>query len=43
MPSIAEVLMLPYLVTKKYLVKSNVVPVAQTTEDRAGADLSAGL
>jgi D-aspartate ligase len=38
-PSVAEVLMLPYLVTKKYFVKSKRKPENQATGDREGADL----
>jgi predicted ATP-grasp superfamily ATP-dependent carboligase len=41
-PSFAEVLMLPYLVTKKYFVKSTVKPEIQAAGDRGGADLSVG-
>jgi len=42
LPSVAEVLMLPYLLTKKYFVKSEGEPETQAACDRAGADLSAG-
>ena len=42
LPSVAEVLMLPYLVTKKYFVKSEGKPENQAACDRADADLSAG-
>jgi D-aspartate ligase len=43
LPSLAEVLMLPYLVTKKYLVKPTASPEARTTGDRAQVDPSARL
>jgi D-aspartate ligase len=42
LPSVAEVLMLPYLVTKKYVVKSKAKPESQVTVDSAPADLPAG-
>lgn len=38
LPSLAEVLMLPYLVTKKYLVKSEGKPTTQAAGDRGRAD-----
>jgi D-aspartate ligase len=41
LPSIAEVLMLPYLVTKKYLVKSGGKAEIHTTDDEGGVDLPA--
>jgi D-aspartate ligase len=41
MPSVAEVLMLPYLVTKKYFSKSSVKRETQTTEDAERGDLLA--
>jgi D-aspartate ligase len=43
LPSIAEVLLLPYLVMKKYRVKSNGAPAVHKSEDRAEVDLSARL
>jgi D-aspartate ligase len=43
LPSLAEMLMLPYLVTKKYLVKPTASPEARTTGDRAQVDPSARL
>jgi D-aspartate ligase len=39
LPSVAEVLMLPYLVTKKYFVKSGGKPENQAAGDREDADL----
>jgi D-aspartate ligase len=39
LPSVAEVLMLPYLVTKKYFVKSGGNPGTQAVGDRKDADL----
>jgi D-aspartate ligase len=42
LPSLAEVLMLPYLVAKKYLVKSAEKPETQAAGEPAEADLSAG-
>ena len=42
LPSVAEVLMLPYLLTKKYFVKSEGEPETQAACEVAGADLSAG-
>jgi D-aspartate ligase len=39
-PSVAEVLMLPYLITKKYFVKPERKPETQATVDVEGADLS---
>jgi predicted ATP-grasp superfamily ATP-dependent carboligase len=39
LPSAAEVLMLPYLVTKKYFVKSGGEPESQAAGDREDADL----
>jgi D-aspartate ligase len=41
LPSIAEVLMLPYLVTKKYLVKSGGKAEIHTADDEGGVDLPA--
>jgi D-aspartate ligase len=41
LPSIAEVLMLPYLVTKKYLVKSGKKAEIHTADDEGGVDLPA--
>ena len=41
LPSVAEVLMLPYLVTKKYFVKSGGKPEIHAAEDSTPADLSA--
>jgi predicted ATP-grasp superfamily ATP-dependent carboligase len=41
LPSIAEVLMLPYLATKKYLVKSNGKTEIHAADDKGGADLPA--
>jgi D-aspartate ligase len=41
LPSVAEVLMLPYLVSKKYFVKSEGNPELQGAGDPGGADLSA--
>ena len=41
LPSFAEVLMLPYLVTKKYFVKSEAKPETQAAGDREEADLPA--
>ena len=41
LPSIAEVLMLPYLVTKKYLVKSGGKAEVHTADDEGGVDLPA--
>ena len=38
LPSLAEVLMLPYLVTKKYLVKSEGKATTQAAGDRGRAD-----
>jgi D-aspartate ligase len=38
-PSVAEVLMLPYLVTKKYFVKSGAKPESYAAVDSAPADL----
>jgi D-aspartate ligase len=40
LPSAAEVLMLPYLVTKKYFVKSEAKPENQAAGEREDADLS---
>jgi predicted ATP-grasp superfamily ATP-dependent carboligase len=39
LPSLAEVLMLPYLVTKKYFVRSGGKPETQAAGDREDADL----
>jgi len=41
LPSVAEVLMLPYLVAKKYFVRSVVKPHIQAAEDSAPADFPA--
>jgi len=41
MPSVAEIFMLPYLITKKYFVKSERKPETQAAVDVEGADLSA--
>ena len=41
LPSVAEVLMLPYLVTKKYFMKSGGEPQIQAVGDSTPADLSA--
>jgi D-aspartate ligase len=41
LPSIAEVLMLPYLVKRKYFVKSVVAPKIQAPEDSEHADVRA--
>jgi D-aspartate ligase len=38
LPSIAEILMLPYLVTKKYLMKSDGKAEIQATDDKGGVD-----
>jgi predicted ATP-grasp superfamily ATP-dependent carboligase len=42
LPSVAEVLMLPYLVTKKYFITSGGKSETQAAEDRAGADIPVG-
>jgi D-aspartate ligase len=42
LPSVAEVLMLPYLVTKKYFVTSGGKPGTHATENRAEADIPVG-
>jgi D-aspartate ligase len=42
LPSVAEVLMLPYLVTKKYFVKSERKPEVQAADASTTADLPAG-
>jgi D-aspartate ligase len=42
LPSVAEVLMLPYLVTKKYFTTWGGKSQTQATEDRAGADIPVG-
>lgn len=41
MPSLAEVVMLPYLITKKYLVKSGVKPEIVTAKEAKPGDLPA--
>ena len=41
LPSVAEVVMLPYLATKKYLVRSEAKPEIHAAEDSATADLPA--
>jgi D-aspartate ligase len=41
LPSVAEVMMLPYIVTKKYLVMSGIKSEIQAAEDPGRADLSA--
>jgi predicted ATP-grasp superfamily ATP-dependent carboligase len=41
LPSLAEVLMLPYLATKKYLVKSDGKTESHEADDKGGADLPA--
>jgi len=41
LPSVAEVVMLPYLATKKYLVRSEGKPEIHAAEDSATADLPA--
>jgi predicted ATP-grasp superfamily ATP-dependent carboligase len=38
LPSIAEVLMLPYLVTRKYLMKSDGKAQIRATDDKGGVD-----
>jgi D-aspartate ligase len=42
LPSVAEVLMLPYLVNKKYFAKSGVKSEVQAAEDSGRADVPAG-
>jgi predicted ATP-grasp superfamily ATP-dependent carboligase len=42
LPSVAEVLMLPYLVTKKYFVKSGPKPQTHAAVDAVPADLPTG-
>jgi hypothetical protein len=42
LPSFAEVALLPYLITKKYFVKSAAKSETQAADDRTGADLPAG-
>jgi hypothetical protein len=40
MPSVAEIVMLPYLITKKYFVKSEHKPETQAAVEVEGGDLS---